>query len=871
MLFVVGYGSAGVDMRIANKLSTRIYVPSSSSDEPPLCTLASQPVFLRAATPVGCLSLTCSSRLHLIGGLRHSHHTMPTLDGRQLLRFYSLPESETSRAQHTRSSGGDREQPDKVPFLKYPSTLVFLHGAIVAYQRLGLHFTHFPLGEYHPSNPIIPEMPPWSQLRAKALPSHMPASMIALFSSIFICIHPLSGRSYLAKRRQTRTRGIEFNLTLPARAIRPTGFQVNDTRFIQSLLRLRRPSALLLPPETHLRLGHLDPPHASRHQHNLPSSQTTWPALQITRVERSSKHSLHRRRSLKNLALSFMIGESRNPVAPLNYCAYSFDHRHHHEGDSLLALRASRGRNSRDEMGCTALRRHTSRSFTTSIEGAQQLVRPDTLLARQAWMEGVALQAMHARRILAMRPQVQRRLAQENLDITNVTRFWEAAVAQKDISVKEAQIAFQRLESYTLSHGLGCAVSACYSTEPSTVTETTTITTTNDAAQAITTTVTATAVLTPSRPTTAPIVATGASDPDQVVFKYYPSTVPKEQPISSGDGNSDGLTSGQIAGIVAGGVGLLIIVLVTAWIIIRHLNKVVQAVETSNKGTSSGAKSRPSMYEFKPTPSEVDDLSIDPLMMSPRPSHRRYDSDTTADFTPPYRGTPGSGGDYQAVPQGSGSDRHASYDSAYTGGYFDVAPDRSQRASQGSSAWVGLHRGSTDSQGTYAHLRHWSNASEASSDHGSAGTRTPLQELDSTPYVPELAASPVPDAVADTRRRSGSGLSGMSRPPAVHQRRRSSEGGHGRTRSDSSAPAGLSVVNEASELIGHYGPTDRANDYGVSHSMAFELTQDLELEARHQTMLSDAARPWKLASLSWILDLSVGPDNHYVVMMSWLT
>ncbi|KAK1544953.1 hypothetical protein CPAR01_02455 [Colletotrichum paranaense] len=176
MMFVVGYGSAGggsVSHSLGDSPQRRPrteniadskprYVhrqqaahshlrPGSSSDEPPLCMLASQHVFLRAATPVGCLSLTCSSRLHLIGGLRHSHHTMPTLDGRQLLRFYSLLESETSRAQHTRSSGGDREQPDKVPFLKYPSTLVFLHGAIVAYQRLGLHFTHFLLGEYHPS------------------------------------------------------------------------------------------------------------------------------------------------------------------------------------------------------------------------------------------------------------------------------------------------------------------------------------------------------------------------------------------------------------------------------------------------------------------------------------------------------------------------------------------------------------------------------------------------------------------------------------------------------------------------------------------------------------------------------------------------
>ncbi|KDN63725.1 hypothetical protein CSUB01_03188 [Colletotrichum sublineola] len=338
------------------------------------------------------------------------------------------------------------------------------------------------------------------------------------------------------------------------------------------------------------------------------------------------------------------------------------------------------------------------------------------------------------------------------------------------------------------------------------------MTTTKDATHVMTTTLTATTVLTPSRPTTAPtaLATMDAQDPDQVVFKYYPSTVPKEQPLSSNTNDSDGLTSGQIAGIVAGGVGLLIIVLVAAWIIIRHLNKVVQAVETSNKGTSSGAQSRPSMYQFKPTPSEVEDMSVDPLMMSPRPSHRRHDSDTATDFTSSYRGTPGSVGEYQPVPQGSGSDRHASYDSAYTGGYFDV-PDRGQRVSQGSSAWIGLHRGSTDSQGTYAHLRQWSNASEANSDHGSVDNRTPFQELDSTPYVPELAATPVPDAVAlaEARRRSAGGQLGMSRPPAVHQRRRSSEGGNGRGRSDSSAAAGLSVVSEDAEVIGRCGPSDR--------------------------------------------------------------
>ncbi|KAF6813522.1 hypothetical protein CSOJ01_04544 [Colletotrichum sojae] len=353
-------------------------------------------------------------------------------------------------------------------------------------------------------------------------------------------------------------------------------------------------------------------------------------------------------------------------------------------------------------------------------------------------------------------------------------------------------------------NGMGCAVSACYSTEPSTYTRTATITTTDAATQVLTTTVTTTEVITPSRPTTAPPSnpTVDAENPDQIVIKFYPSTVAKVQPTGSDDDGGDSLTTAQIAGIVAGGVGLLIIVIAAAWIIIRHLNKVVKAVESSNRGTSTGTKSRPSMYQFKPTPSEVDDMSVDPLMMSPRPSHRRHDSDTTAysngvnspGFTPPYRGTPSTVGDYQPVPQGSGNDRHASYDSAYNGGYFDVTPDRSQRNSQGSSAWIGVHRNSADSQGAYAHLRHWSNASEVTSDG--------MQELDSTPYVPELAATPVPPPEGG-RHRSGS--LGMSRPPAVHQRRRSSEGGGPRSRSDSVAAGGLSSVSEDHE-IGHPGP-----------------------------------------------------------------
>ncbi|WDK10469.1 hypothetical protein CGRA01v4_01748 [Colletotrichum graminicola] len=97
-------------------------------------------------------------------------------------------------------------------------------------------------------------------------------------------------------------------------------------------------------------------------------------------------------------------------------------------------------------------------------------------------------------------------------------------------------------------NGLGCAVSACYSTEPSTYIVTTTMTTTQDATQLMITTVAATIVLTPSRPTTAPtaLATLDAQDPDQVVFKYYPSTVPKEQPLSRSNDDSDGLTQARL-------------------------------------------------------------------------------------------------------------------------------------------------------------------------------------------------------------------------------------------------------------------------------------------------------------------------------------
>ncbi|KAK7457519.1 hypothetical protein Landi51_01652 [Colletotrichum acutatum] len=227
---------------------------------------------------------------------------MPTLDGCQLLRFYSLFESETSRAQHTRSNGGDREQPEKVPFLKYPSTLVFLHGAIVAYQRLGLHFTHFPLEEHHPSflplwkshhpkdAPVEPAMshgPPVTHARnlgIRPFPSRTVHDRPLLFH---LHLHPPAVGSIIPDEKKTDTHA-RYRVQLDAASASYTTEEFPSGK--QALCSTTSPSSssfspiavppiadyyIVGPPETHLPLGHLDPPRASRHQHNFPSSQPT--------------------------------------------------------------------------------------------------------------------------------------------------------------------------------------------------------------------------------------------------------------------------------------------------------------------------------------------------------------------------------------------------------------------------------------------------------------------------------------------------------------------------------------------------------------------------------------------------------------------
>lgn len=369
---------------------------------------------------------------------------------------------------------------------------------------------------------------------------------------------------------------------------------------------------------------------------------------------------------------------------------------------------------------------------------------------------------------------------------------------------------------------MACGKNRCYSTEASTITTVVDITTTRRGEETVVRE-TSTIVRTPPRPTADATVNINAQD-DQAVFKYFPSAVEKVSPTAEpnnddsddGGGGGGGLSKGAVGGIVAGAVIFLIIVLLVAWFIIRRLNTAVAAFSNSNVSKQSDdSKPRPPMRQFRPTDSEIDALSVDPLMMSPQPSYVRHDS---SDAQNPFgqsspdpsstNPTPSSfAGGYQQVTPGDS--RHTSFDAAGNG-YFDPVANRA-RLSQGSGITPPNHRVSADSQQTaaYAHLRSWSNGSDPPDDVAATANANGLvTELDSTPHVAELVGSPTTISPLEERRRSsgsGTGIMAMSRPPLSHQRRRSEP----RTisRNDGTPPPNmLGVVSE--EIHGFHGPTD---------------------------------------------------------------
>ncbi|KXX73840.1 hypothetical protein MMYC01_209992 [Madurella mycetomatis] len=383
-------------------------------------------------------------------------------------------------------------------------------------------------------------------------------------------------------------------------------------------------------------------------------------------------------------------------------------------------------------------------------------------------------------------------------------------------------------------NGMGCARYACYSTDPVTSTVIQAITTTSDD-QVMTTTTTAVTTITPTPPEETPTAWNS-----NTIAKFIPTSVPKVPANDASNGSDGGLSGGALGGIIAGVVVLLIVVVVAAFLVIRRLKRVEEVME-SKKGSSSGKKSKShSQAQIEHygrqlhAPADVDDMSIDPLMIASNAS-------TSAAATP-QPGAHGTGhgrsGSTGLNPfpdmfhnhhhQGAAAadrSRHASPDSNQ--GYFDV-PARAQNVPGGNQQPMvsARMRSSTESSahsgqqyGGYAyHWRQQSNASELSadgSDHG-ANVHSPLviPELDGSGGFVELPSAVERDMYSP-RSRSGSATGaraggGGGYGAGSHARKRSD----GRTAGVDGGPgpalagvgAGLAPLDEAAEnMHGYYG------------------------------------------------------------------
>ncbi|KAK4101379.1 hypothetical protein N658DRAFT_471137 [Parathielavia hyrcaniae] len=383
--------------------------------------------------------------------------------------------------------------------------------------------------------------------------------------------------------------------------------------------------------------------------------------------------------------------------------------------------------------------------------------------------------------------------------------------------------------------GMGCAPNACYSTEPVTTTILETITTTSGS-ETITSTRLAVTVSTPTPPP-------GLRDSPGVAAKFIPTSVPKVPASTPSSEASGGLSGGAIGGIITGVVILLVAVIVAAFLIIRRLNRVEDVME-SKRDSSSGKKTRsqshPQMEHYgRPLHSDVDDMSVDPLMHI-NLNHHNHNNNTSAPTPQPdphtHRGRSDSTGLFGTPSPNILDDRapHASPDpNAAAAGYFDDPVARVPNMPAGATAaWQTQQQGmrapmqpahihdSADSTAAprhrpyaYTHWRQTSNASELSADGsengagvssplvgsgGGGGGRGRISELDGSGVV-EL---PSGDDGGGVRSRSSSAASarGMG-----HARRRSDGGQAVGLGQGGEAGLGLSPLDEAAEMHGYYG------------------------------------------------------------------
>ncbi|KAK3490495.1 uncharacterized protein B0T23DRAFT_163111 [Neurospora hispaniola] len=313
---------------------------------------------------------------------------------------------------------------------------------------------------------------------------------------------------------------------------------------------------------------------------------------------------------------------------------------------------------------------------------------------------------------------------------------------------------------------MGCAVDACYSTEPFSTTLVDIITTISGG-KTITTTQISAVLTTP----TPPPALTGIDDNSGAIPKFLPSSVPKASAIPKDTKDSDGsggLKGAQLGGIIGGAIALLIIVIIAAFLIIRRLKRVESAME-SRKGSTSGYHSKASYTKTSKTgasqaqmeqsnrflhvraPSDTDNASADPLMFMSETNtpgdHTTNAGSLAGTPQPGAHGVVGDGGigrhgrsgsdtTYMASPHGAGNNNGSELASPDpNSGYFDGASHLPSSHTT-STTYAGGHNGngngmrqSVDSQSTglgyhYSSTRnqnqhHWrnqSNASELSAD-----------------------------------------------------------------------------------------------------------------------------------------------------------
>lgn len=417
--------------------------------------------------------------------------------------------------------------------------------------------------------------------------------------------------------------------------------------------------------------------------------------------------------------------------------------------------------------------------------------------------------------------------------------------------------------------GMACGTAACYN--PSTSTSVIVVATTQDGSA---TTITSTSVFTP----TADSVDSGTG----VVAKIFPSTYPKQAATegddSSGGGGSSGLSKGAIGGIVGGAAAVLVIFLAVAYFLVKRLNKTKRAVE-SRRETTSGSGTRQtgekksatqvSITRLQPTPSEVDALDCDPLMVSssvasprgqqqyPRPGNGRSRSDSDALSQPSGYSSSAVGPRWNTPSVDSdGGDSN----------YFSLPPrvhnqlgGRDARPASEASSQYSYHR---FVHGGRHHGRNYSNASELSAgsdEHGSQhGLGSPLigptaAELSNDGgFVPELPGS---DTETESngphgangrrpnqpRKRSTSVVSPMSitavnKPPLTHgtfARRRGNSavspmdgqngnGGRGRSDSSTAPEQRLGSIDESATAAAP--PTNSMHGYFGSPTTAVGQT-----------------------------------------------